>query len=125
MTPRRGLIAHGEVYNVRERMSEENGIPGEWDDYPDWYEYEMFLIEPNGDIVSEWDSLTETYNGVQRLTEAEARKSVKEIVDDVKAGKASHWFTNIRETAKSTKPKSRKSTRRKSASVGTSLGGMR
>ncbi len=91
------LIAHGEVYNVREEMTDENGVHGEWDDYPDWYEYKMFLVAPGGEIISEWDSLTETYNGMQKLTRADCEKSVKEIVKDVKAGKISHWFSHVPE----------------------------
>ena len=92
------LRAIGEVYNVRERMTEEAGVHGSWDDYPDWYEYEMFLYGPNGEIVDEWDSLSETYNGVQRLSRETAERAVKEIVDDVAAGKVEHWFSHVPKT---------------------------
>lgn len=97
MAKKSGLRAFGEVYNVRERMAEENDIEGEWDDYPDWYEYEMFLMDTDGDIIDSWDSLSETYNGVQKLDEQTANDSVRRIVKDVEAGNAESWFSNVPE----------------------------
>ena len=121
--------AVGEVYNVRERMSEENGLSGEWDDNPDWYEYEMFLYDPKGEIVDSWDSLSETYNGMQKLTESEAKKSAKRVEDDVAKGNVSTWFSHAPAGADS-KPRAKKSSaKRKStkrlSSTPTSIRGMR
>ena len=120
--------AAGEVYNVQERMSGENGISGEWDDNPNWYEYEMFLYGPKGEIVDSWDSLSETYNGMQQLTEADAKKAAKRIEDDVAKGNVTTWFSHVPASADG-KPKAKKSpTKSKSgrrSSAPTSVRGMR
>ena len=116
------LRAFGEVYNVQERMTDA-GIHGSWDDYPDWYEYDMFLLDSDGDIVDSWDSLVETYNGVQRLSKETAESAVKEIVDDVAAGKVEHWFSNVPKellstsTKRATKSKTRKHSQGKQLSL--------
>ena len=101
--------AIGSVYNVQEKMTEENGLHGEWDDYPDWYEYEMLLYGPKGEVVDEWDSLTETYNGMQKLTLAEAKKSAKRVEDDVARGNVTTWFSRAPAGADG-KPRAKKPT---------------
>lgn len=64
-----------EVYNVKERL-EESGLPDKYtvDIDSSWYEYEVFLLDSSSEIVAEWDSYTETYNGIQQLTKEQAEK---------------------------------------------------
>ena len=120
-------IFDGEVYNVKERMYEA-GVPmSEADENPDWYEYNATLLNrKTGQLVDEWDSLSETYNGVQRLTKAKAEASVAEIAKDVKSGHADKWF--IRAEAEnfgaSSKPKKTKKAG-KAPRPRASLGGVR
>lgn len=48
--------------------------------YPDWWEY---VVEENtDDIHVEFDSLKETYNGMQKLDKKTARESAKSLVDN-------------------------------------------
>ena len=69
-----------EIYRVSER------------DDPEWHEYIVRLLDSRGQIVDEWNSLSETYNG-QRLTKAECERAVVEIKADVAADNAKAWFT--------------------------------
>lgn len=81
----------GEVYNVRDYY-EEFGIPTK-NIKPDWYEYRVRLVDKKtGRLIHEWDSKIETYNIGQELSKKEAENSLKEIITDVKKGKASYWF---------------------------------
>ena len=82
--------AHGEIYNVKERF-EEAGMPTD-NISPDWYEYEVTLENTDGHEIDSWDSYNETYNGVQTLSKKQATDSMKEILVDVKKGKANNWF---------------------------------
>ena len=76
------------VYNVAERM-EENGVDIHRDD-PSWFEYEVDLLCGHcGEHVSSFDSLHETYNGVQRLSKAEAERAARELVGEVEGGDVS------------------------------------
>jgi hypothetical protein len=61
----------------------------------DWYEYEASLVCAScGIVVDEWDSLSETYNGMQRLTKKEATASFREIRKDIaKGGGPTDWFS--------------------------------
>ena len=116
-----------EVYNVAARMADSGG-PG-YDDNPDWWEYEVRLLDSDGDVVDEWDSLSETYNGVQQLTQSNAKKAVAEIAADVKAGKASLWFSRVPAQAPSRavtkKPRAKSKSKSRTAARGTTLGGVR
>ena len=58
----------------------------------DWWEYNVTLWE-NGKFITGWDSMYETYDGLHKLTKAEAIVAIVEIIEDVKNGKASDWFT--------------------------------
>jgi hypothetical protein len=65
------------------------------DDDPDWWEYRVHLWDRDTDeLVDEWDSLCETYNGVpgQRLSFEEAERAVERIRDSVTDGNAADWF---------------------------------
>ena len=83
----------------------------------------MFLLDLDGNIVDEWDSLVETYNGVQRLDKETAENAVKVIEDDVAAGKVSHWFSNVPKELLPVATKSRPRKRPKSKQL--SLKGLR
>ena len=67
-------------------------VPG---DDPSWFEYRVMLLDEDGDIVDEWNSLDETYNGAisRRLTEEGALAAIEEIRTAVKAGCAADWFS--------------------------------
>ena len=68
-----------EVYNVKERY-EENGI--DTTNTPsDWFEYEMDLYK-NGKLIESWDSLSDTYDGIHKLTRESATKAAEDIVKD-------------------------------------------
>lgn len=88
-----GRIVGGEVYNVK-KMFRENIGDEEWiKELPsDWYEYRVWILAPDGTILHEWDSRTETYNGSHRLTFKEAKDAVKEIINDCLHGKCEDWF---------------------------------
>jgi len=75
-----------EVYQVSERI--------ESVDDEDWYEYIVSLYDDQQNLLDEWNSRRETYNGVksQRLTKKKAEEAAQEIKDDVAAGEASAWF---------------------------------
>jgi hypothetical protein len=86
----------GYSYNVREYYEDATGDPKLYGDAPEWwFEYRVTLIDANGAELSEWDSLTETYNGVQRLTQEDCQKAIQNIQDEVAAGKVADWFHNI------------------------------
>lgn len=85
--------AYGQVYNVRERQLEQFGEA--LTDDPSWFEYEVFLENENGEVIDEWDSIIETYNGVkgQRLSEKKAQEAIDEIMEDVNENnEADMWF---------------------------------
>jgi hypothetical protein len=85
---------YGRVYNVAERQKEMFGE--KLTDDESWYEYEVFLENEKGVVISEWDSKVETYNGVkgQRLSEKSAREAIEEIKEDIneKGEDPSYWF---------------------------------
>lgn len=59
----------------------------------DWYEYQVKLVDvESGEVVDEYDSLTETYNKDDGLTEETAQEAVDEIREDVEAGLEFYWF---------------------------------
>jgi hypothetical protein len=67
--------AEGEVYQVcREYPDLEGG--------PEWYEYRVWYIV-EGKIIAYWDSLQETYNGMQQLNRQEAETALAEILEEV------------------------------------------
>lgn len=72
-------IADGEVYQVKRKEEDIDG--GISNASPDWYEYEVWLV--NGEVVDIWDSLYECYNGVQQLTKEEAEKALALILREV------------------------------------------
>jgi len=88
---------YGRVYNVAERQKEMFGE--KLTDDESWYEYEVYLENENGEVVSKWDSQSETYNGVkdQRLSEREAKEAIDEIKEDIneKGKNPELWFSNI------------------------------
>jgi len=69
------------------------GVPNA-EELPDWwYEYTVKLLNDEGNVVDEWDSLVECYNGAQRLTMEEAEKAIEEIRRDVEErGCPERWF---------------------------------
>ena len=75
-----------EVYQVSERIE---SVEDE-----EWYEYIVSLYEDQQNLLDEWNSRRETYNGIkgQRLTKKKAEEAVEEIEDDVAAGEAPSWF---------------------------------
>lgn len=77
-----------DVYRVADRR--------DVDVTPAWFEYEVTLIGPDGDVVDRWDSYTETYNGIpkQRLDEDTARRSAERIKSDIEETDTdpSAWF---------------------------------
>lgn len=83
----------GQVYQVQDMLGED------YTDDEDWYEYRVQLVNQGGEIVDEWDSLGETYNGVpgQRLSKDKAEESLQEIRQDVRKGNADMWFSRIDE----------------------------
>ena len=89
-------VADGEVYNVRE-FYKENGLEQDIIQRTpkDWYEYRVWLIDRKGEeIISEWDSLFETYDGANKLTYDEATKSLTKILEDVNEEcKYEDWFS--------------------------------
>lgn len=74
------------VYAVSDR------VPGVSDE--SWYEYRVRLLDDENCTIDRWDSLFETYNGVegQRLSKSESEAAVEEIKQDVKCGNADEWF---------------------------------
>lgn len=85
------MYVTGEVYNVKEAY--EDGL-NNYDDAPaDWYEYEVSLHDDKGNVIDSWNSLEETYNGMQQLTEEEAERALKEIKGDCEKGNYSNWFS--------------------------------
>ena len=68
------MTRDGEIY----RVSDE--IPGETDQT--WYEYRVWETDGTGLIVREFDSLVETYNGMQKLTKNEAIEAMNEIIKE-------------------------------------------
>lgn len=56
------------------------------------FEYRVWLLEGR-EVVAEWNSLTETYEGGRHLAYEECKASIQEIKDDVAEGKAEEWFT--------------------------------
>jgi hypothetical protein len=66
----------GEIYRVADVMATDD---------PDWYEYTVTLFH-GAEVVASWDSLTETYNGLQRLTKEKAEKALQDVIDHVAAG---------------------------------------
>lgn len=57
------------------------------------YEYRVKLLnEENHEVVDDWDSLHECFNGSGHLTEANAKATIQNIKDDVQDGKAHLWF---------------------------------
>lgn len=83
--PKSKYKLYSEVYSVRERYDP--------DAPPEWYEYEVALLDSDGDIVDEWDSYSETYNGIQKLDRAGCKAAIAEIRKAVKAGNWADWFT--------------------------------
>lgn len=81
--------ANGEIYSVLAEC-EDNGY---YDASLNWYEYRAYLCNEKGQIVDSFNSLFETYNGVQRLTKAEAQLALDDIVNDCNNGLASDWFS--------------------------------
>lgn len=61
----------------------------------DWYEYEVRLVDSEGEVVDAWDSYLETYpNGNdQRLDREDAEAAFAEVADDVAEGEADAWFS--------------------------------
>lgn len=76
-----GWVVRGCVYQVR-AMQKKHGIASTAP--PDWYEYKVALLDKNGEVIDMWDSIEETYNGVQKLTKQEAIDAVKDIIRDCK-----------------------------------------
>jgi hypothetical protein len=77
------LRFEGFAYNVRERVGEAVGLGGAGcliD--PDHWEYEIVELGTRG----VWDSLFETYNGVQRLSEDEAEEWARETAAGLNSG---------------------------------------
>lgn len=87
-----GYQAIARVYNVC-KAYEENGIPIDHNknNCDDWFEYEIVLMR-DGKVVDVFDSLSETYNGVQKLSYKDAINAAKEILDDVREGNIREWF---------------------------------
>jgi len=78
------LYVESEIYPVREiNPSAEKG----------WYEYKVKLLNRKGEILDEWDSINECYEGFQRLTFKDCQQAIKTIKADVANGKANEWFT--------------------------------
>ena len=91
--------ADGRVYNVRE-WRKENFEESFGSKAPDWWhEYEVWLMDlkKDGRVIDEWDSQFETYIPGQELTEAKAKRSLEEVMDDInkKHIKPEHWFSHI------------------------------
>lgn len=85
-----GYTVAGWPYRVRDHYRD-SGIPG-WKEVPaKWWEYRVTLLR-NGRTVTQWDSLVETYNGMQQLTYNQCRSSIAEIKRDVERGKIEDWF---------------------------------
>jgi hypothetical protein len=65
------------------------------DDEQRGWEYRVELLD--GDtVLDRWDSLVECFGGdtfYDHLTETSAKRAVKEITADVRAGEADSWFT--------------------------------
>jgi len=80
------MYIQSEVYQVSERI--------ESVDDEDWYEYIVSLYDDQQNLLDEWNSRLETYNGIkgQRLTKKKAEEAVEEIKEDVAAGEAPAWF---------------------------------
>jgi len=60
-----------------------------------WYEYRVKLYL-NDELIDEWDSIIETYNGVkaQRLTQKSAKRSAQQVVSAVEdGGEVEEYFT--------------------------------
>lgn len=92
---KKDIVADGEVYNVKEKVEElEHFDESISENIPDdWYEYEVWLIDKNsGEVITGWDSLIETYDGLHKLSEDSAQRSMLEVINDVKKGKIKEWF---------------------------------
>ena len=85
----------GNPYNVKQRMVD-SGMPGASVIPTEWYEYEISLLSQDGEVVASWDSLYETYNGENPLTEIEAECAIAEIKRDIEElglEPSKDWFT--------------------------------
>ena len=80
------MHANGRVYQVQDEHR--NYTHGE-----DWHEYTAYLICDCGHCVDEWDSYTETYNGIQWLDKKTAGEALAEVQEAVKNGEAAEWFS--------------------------------
>lgn len=87
-----GWIVSGEIYNVREFFKKQLGEEACQAIPSDWYEYRVTLLGPKGEIIDEYDSLIESYNGFQTLSRDDASDSLKEIIEDCLKGKIENWF---------------------------------
>jgi hypothetical protein len=72
---------YGEMYSVRNHYLDSGVAKPFTDDYAGWYEYRIYQVNSNGQIVKEWDSLYETYNGCQRLDKKQAKEALKDIIE--------------------------------------------
>ena len=59
---------------------------------PHWWEYIVTLLDANGHVLDEWDSVDGYNSHAQKLTKKEAELTCKEIAADVKAGRIETWF---------------------------------
>ena len=50
--------------------------------FPDWYEYMVTKIESYYDIGYEFDSLYETYNGMQKLDRKGAIQAAEDLINE-------------------------------------------
>lgn len=75
-----------EVYQVSERIESVEDS--------DWHEYIVALYDDQQNILDEWNSRLETYNGMkdQRLSYEQALEAAQEIKEDVAGGEAPEWF---------------------------------
>ena len=80
------MHATGEVYQVQEAKGDT--AHGET-----WHEYTASLVCDCGQVIDEWDSYTETYNGIQWLDRKSAGDALAQIQAAVKAGDADNWFS--------------------------------
>jgi len=57
------------------------------------YEYRVKLLDTKTkEIVDEWNSMFQCYNGSGHLTKENAEANVEQIVQDVEDGKPELWF---------------------------------
>lgn len=61
------------------------------------YEYRVKLLnEDTAEVIDEWDSLYECYNGSGHISKENAKATIKQIQSDVSDGDANVWFRTQR-----------------------------